>query len=136
MIARQPEGQDNGRPEELSFGLVSSKEETISSWDESEELAEGNELAWEQNSLSHFPFTVAAEAYEDGKSQIQRIIINGNDAARQDGSRVIFGRVVEGMEVIEDILGSELSTDAEESAGQGRPADFITITSVSVVNSD
>ncbi len=132
-IARSPEGSDNGQPEELSFGLVSSKEESVSSWNESEELEVGSELPWELSSLSHFPFMVAAEPHEEGKSQIQRIVINGNDAAQRDGSRVIFGRVIEGQEVLEDILGSELSTETEESAGQGRPADFITITSVKVI---
>jgi cyclophilin family peptidyl-prolyl cis-trans isomerase len=132
-IARQPEGRDSGQPEEVSFGLVSSKEETVSSWIDSEDLDEGNQLDWELGSLSHFPFMVAAEPHEEGKSQIQRIVINGNDAAQRDGSRVVFGRVVEGMDVLEDILGSELSTDSEESAGQGRPADFITITAVRVV---
>lgn len=134
QVTRQAEGQTTDRPEEISFGLVSSKEDTISSWQNDEDLAdEGNALPWESNDLSHFPFMVAAEPHTDGKSQIQRIVINVNDAAVRDGSRVIFGQVVEGMDVISEILSAELSTESEEVAGRGRPVDFITIESVTVV---
>jgi len=124
------------RPGEIHFGLVSSKKDSISSWQDDEELAdEANALPWETSSLSHFPFMVAAEPYTEGRSQIQRVVINVDDAAAsRDGSRVIFGRVLEGMEVIREILGSELSTESEETAGQGRPVDFITIEAVTVVD--
>ena len=98
-------------------------------------MEEDDRLDWEESpELSHFPGTIAAEASLDGKSQIQRVVINGADVgASKDGSQVIFGRVVEGLDLIERIINeAEYRTEADNQNGRGIPSDDIKIGSITI----
>ena len=123
-------------PSALKFGLpVTQEEKDRSKWASPEPVEEDDRLDWEESpELSHFPGTIAAEASLDGKSQIQRVVINGADVgASKDGSQVIFGRVVEGLDLIERIINeAEYRTEADNQNGRGIPSDDIKIGSITI----
>ena len=117
---------------EMGVGWASTKENDREQW-KAGDVEEDHLVDWEDTGLSHFPFMVAVEAAKEGKSQVERIIINSVDlAASRDGNRVIVGRVVEGQDVVEQIVQSQFSDAAELERGSGRPEETYTITSVTV----
>lgn len=122
-------------PVQFHFGLPASKDDDTDKWTTTEPSK--TTLEFEYNDLSHFPGMVAAEMESDGeKSSGERIWINANDcAAHFDGERVIFGRIVEGLDVVRSIcLDTPFRSEADERAGQGIPQTFITIEKVQVVD--
>jgi cyclophilin family peptidyl-prolyl cis-trans isomerase len=117
--------------EQLQFGLPGSKEPERTKWEPSPER---KKIDFEDNDLSHFPGMVAAVAEDEGKSSAERIWINASDCASEaDGTRVIFGRVVEGLDLVRDICQATFENEEMRRAGQGRPQATITIESVTVV---
>ena len=68
----------------------------------------------------------------DERSCADRFWIVGDDAARYDGERVIFGYVVEGLDAVRSICEEAMSAQ-EEQAGRGKPAATIRVTSVQVL---
>lgn len=122
-------------PVQFHFGLPASKDDDTDKWVTTEPSK--TTLEFEYNDLSHFPGMVASELESDGeRSSGERIWINANDcAAHFDGERVIFGRVVEGLDVIRSIcLDTPFRSEADERAGQGIPQTFITIEKVEVLD--
>jgi cyclophilin family peptidyl-prolyl cis-trans isomerase len=122
----------NERPSEFSFGLPASKDPDRSKWITTEKSA--NILEFEETGISHFPYMVAFAPEEEGKSSSgERIWINATDAAQaHDGQRVVFGRVVEGQEVVDRITQSLFATTVEDERGEGKPQTDITIKSVTI----
>ncbi|MBZ0154072.1 MAG: peptidylprolyl isomerase [Planctomycetes bacterium] len=119
------------QPRALHFGYETTKaEDDRSKWLTTEPSK--NLVDWEKNSLSHFPGAVSMQAEADGKSCADRIWISIDDAPSNDGTRVIVGYVVEGLENLSRISDAALSVQDEES-GRGRPTENIRITKVSVI---
>jgi len=117
---------------EMRFGLASAKQDDRSRWSATEPSS--IKLAWEESNLSHFPGMVAAEAESDRKqSSGDRVWINATDAAQSDGDRVIFGRVVEGLEIVKQITEEQFSTLEEGRQGSGKPQRNIQIESMTVL---
>lgn len=115
-------------PMQLHIGLESSRQDDRTLWvaqDESKHVVE-----WEDNDLSHFAGTLAGQPTGDGKSSADRLWFAVEDNAPQDGNRVIFGRVVSGLDVLRRICESGFATQAEEESGVGKPQDNITVLSV------
>jgi cyclophilin family peptidyl-prolyl cis-trans isomerase len=77
---------------------------------------------------------IAAKPETEGKSSGDRFYVNVNDgAAQSDGTRVIFGRVISGLDVVKQIvLDTPFSTENERRFGTGRPRDDIVIESVTI----
>jgi hypothetical protein len=127
--------------EEMHVGLVSSKQDDRTKWVEERGKVEGEfsgsaitTIDFESSGISHFPFVVAATAGKDGKSLPGRIWITSSDAARNDGTRVVFGRVVEGQEVVERLIeDTPFATEDEANAGVGVPRDTIRIQTVEII---
>ncbi len=129
------ESQNPDQAMELHFGLPSSKDADSSKWTKTD--PSGTILDFEDNDLSHFPGMVAAATESEGKSSGERIWINANDCASQsnyDGQRVIFGRIVEGLDVIESICESPFESEQDSRSGRGRPSERIKIESVTVID--
>lgn len=123
-------------PSEMHFGLPMTRDALRADWSTTEEVDESHVVEWEGSSaLSHFPGSVAAIATPGGEdSQIERIAINAKDvAASKDGSRVIFGRVIEGLDLIERIVADvEFLAETDNQNGAGVPADDIVIKSITI----
>lgn len=138
QIKRAPGAGDQGQTsvEELHFGLVATKtEQDRSKWDAERAELEKDVTAvdFEDSKISHFPFMVAATVGKDGKSLPGRVLINVNDASSLDGQRVVFGRVVEGQDVVRRlVLDPVFATEDERQRGTGSPRDTIRIQSVTV----
>ncbi len=133
-IRREAGGSTSDTPTagEMLFGWPSTKENDREQW-KAGDVEEDHLVDWEDTGLSHFPFMVAVEAAKEGRSQVERIVINSVDlAVSRDGNRVIVGRVVEGQDVVEQIVQSQFSDAAELERGTGRPEETYTITSVTV----
>lgn len=117
------------RPSEFAFGLPASREDDRGKWvttDKSTAI-----LDFPDTSLSHFPYMVSFAPEADGKSSGERVWINSTDASRQyDGDRIVFGRVVEGQDVVDRITQTLFATTAEDERGEGKPRDNIEITSI------
>lgn len=114
---------------EFAFGWPTSREDDESKW-KSEDVPAENILDWEGegSGLSHFPGTVAVASHEKGRSQVQEWVITAEDSTQSDGTRVIIGQVVEGLDVVRRIVrDTSFADDAQERSGTGRPADRITI---------
>lgn len=130
-------GMGGETPQEFRFGVPSTKDQSDrTKWNANEPLTEKEGVDYEANDLSHFPGMVAAAAApsDPDKSAIKRLWINATDAGgRHDGQRVIFGRVVEGMEVVQEIAGFPYSTADESRFGRGKPREDIVITQVDVI---
>lgn len=120
--------------EELSVGLRATRESELRTDWIAEDPLEDNILDWEASTLSHFPGMLAVEPHTEGRSQVERLVFNTTDAAGQrDGTRVIVGRVVRGLELLESMVSAvEFTTETDTDRGFGAPADLITVTSVRV----
>ena len=117
-------------PLSLHFGFASTKDDDRTKWtttEPSEHL-----LDWEQSGLSHFEGAISARPEADGKSCADRIWVHVDDDAMQDGSRVVFGYVTDGMDVLRSICEAGMSAE-DEDIGVGRPSENIRITSVEVL---
>lgn len=139
MISRDPAQKDAFSQEavqEMHFGLAVTKDQDDrTKWtEERSNLEVEGEIDWEDSGISHFPGMVAATDGGEGKSIPFRVWINCSDAAAQrDGMRVVFGKVVEGLDVVERIvLESTFSNEAESRSGSGMPRDTIRIESVTI----
>ena len=116
---------------QFHFGFASTRGEDRSQWDTTKP---SEHLVDENTGLSHFPGAVAARLDADGKSQVDRLWIVGDDAAAQDGTRQVFAYVVEGMDVVKGICKDlPLSSAQEDQVGRGKPADNIKIESITKV---
>jgi len=138
-VHRAPANAANpNAPRQLHFGLAASKDDDRTKWDEAKGKESGVVLEFEDNPLSHFPGMVAAapETGADGKSSGERIWITANDAVQFDGQRVIFGRVVEGLDVIDEICDRAFVEDNMETNGRGKLQTNVTIDSITIVNDD
>ena len=114
----------------MHFGYTSTKDDDRTSWstkEPSEHL-----LDWEETGLSHFEGAISANAEADGKSCADRIWVQVDDNPANDGQRVVFGYVVEGLEVIQEICEAGMSAE-EEDRGNGRPTENIRVTEVEVL---
>ncbi|MCK5942175.1 MAG: peptidylprolyl isomerase [Planctomycetes bacterium] len=118
------------RPYAMHFGFASTREDDRTKWTTTEPSE--HQLDWEDTGLSHFEGAVSARPEADGKSCADRIWIHVDDQADLDGSRVVFGYVVEGMDVLRSICEAGMSAE-EEDRGQGRPTENIRITEVEVL---
>ena len=77
---------------------------------------------------------VAMAAEADGKSSGERFWIVASDAPRLDGSRVIFGRVVEeDLPILEDICDRAFAEEQAERDGRGALLENIVVESATVV---
>jgi len=114
----------------LHFGFESSKDDDRTKWSTTE--PSNNVVDFEDSGLSHFPGAVATRPEAEGKSCADRLWISVDDDSDFDGSRVVIGYVVEGMDVLRDIGGAALSAQ-EEERGRGRPIENIRITAVEVL---
>jgi cyclophilin family peptidyl-prolyl cis-trans isomerase len=117
-------------PMQLSLGFESTKEAEQSKWIKTDPSQ--NTVEFETNSLSHFPGAVAARVETDGKSAADRFYVVADDAAEQDGQRVVFGYIVEGLENVKKVCESAMSAQ-EDEAGVGVPTDRVTVTNVTQV---
>ena len=117
-------------PYSLHFGYVSTKDDDRTKWTTTEPSE--HQLDWEQSGLSHFEGAISARPEADGKSCADRIWVHVDDDAMQDGSRVVFGYVTEGMDVLRSICEAGMSAE-DEDVGVGKPSENIRITSVEVL---
>lgn len=131
-------GPAQGSPRQLHFGLATSKENDRTLWDEAEGKPSGVILDFEDNDLSHFAGMLAAEPEQgsDGKSSGERIWITANDAVQFDGQRVIFGRVVEGLDVVDGICDRAFVEEEMETTGRGKLQTNVTIDSITIVGEE
>jgi len=118
------------RPNALHFGFASTKEDDRTKWTDTEPSE--NQVEWEETGLSHFDGAISARPEADGKSCADRIWIQVDDQANLDGNRVVFGYVVEGLDVLRSICEAGMSAE-EEDRGVGRPSENIRITAVEVL---
>lgn len=134
MIQRQrADAEPDSAAEQLEFGLPGSKDDDRSKW-VAAAPDEIGKLDFEDSPISHFPGMVAAASAAEGKSSSEQVWINASDAARFfDGERVVFGRVVEGLELIQEITQSPFETEEMRRSGQGRPSSTVTIESATIV---
>lgn len=121
------------RPMELHFGFDSSRTEDRTQWASKEPSK--HQVEFEDSNLSHFAGAVCGRPEADGdaggKSCVDRIWISVDDNAQQDGERVVFGYVVEGLDVLKSICELPMSSTQEDESGEGRPNDLVRITKVS-----
>ena len=117
---------------ELHFGFDSSRVEDRTQWASKEPSK--NQVDFEDSNLSHFAGAVCgrpeADAESGGKSCVDRLWISVDDNAGQDGERVVFGYVVEGLDVLKSICDLPMSSTQEDENGEGRPNDLVRITKV------
>lgn len=118
------------RPYAMHFGFASTKDDDRTKWTTTEPSE--NQLDWEQTGLSHFEGAISARPEADGKSCADRLWIHLDDQANLDGNRVVFGYVVEGMDVLREICELGMSAE-EEDRGQGRPTENVRVTAVEVL---
>lgn len=134
-IRREPQPNDFKRdvPDEIAFGLASTKDEDDRTKWVPGDVAEDHVIDWETSNLSHFPGTVAVEIAKEGRSQVERLVINTDDAAATtDGNRVIVGRVVEGLDVVVDMVNGGFADATSVTIGRGKPEENYVIKSVTV----
>ncbi len=109
------------------FGLEASKGDDRSLWVSKEPSK--HQIDYEHTDLSHFPGAVSA-LMEGEKSSLDRIWVSADDNVSMDGNRVVFGYVVEGMDVLKTITETGFATQGEEESGSGKPQDNITVESI------
>lgn len=114
----------------VHFGFESSKDDDRTKWTTTE--PSNNVVDFEDSGLSHFPGAVSTQPEAEGKSCADRLWISVDDEFNLDGSRVVIGYVVEGMDVLREIGDAALSAQ-EEDQGRGRPIENIRITAVEVL---
>lgn len=117
-------------PYSLHFGFQSTKDETRSKWTTTEPSE--HIVPFEKTGLSHFPGAVAARPEADGESCADRLWISVDDEANLDGSRVVFGYVVEGLDVLRTVCEAGMDAQSED-AGRGQPTENIRITAVELL---
>ncbi|MCA8976473.1 MAG: peptidylprolyl isomerase [Planctomycetes bacterium] len=117
-------------PMQFHLGWTTTKEPDRSKWTKTEPSE--NQVEFEESDLSHFPGAVAAREEADGKSCADRFYVCGEDCADKDGSRVVFGYVVDGLETVKNVCEAAM-TAQEADAGKGVPEDNITVVSVTVL---
>jgi len=118
------------RPMQLHFGYETTKGENRDDWKKTDESK--HQVEFEESGLSHFPGAVSGSIEADGKSCVDRIWVNVEDAAQEDGSKVVFGMIVDGLDNLRKVCEAAM-TAQEEDAGQGVPADTIRITGVKIL---
>ncbi len=127
-VIRSTDAIDQGHS--LHFGFESSKEDVRSKWTTTEPST--NLVEFEDTGLSHFAGALSARPEADGKSCFDRLWVSVTDESNQDGMRVVFGYVTEGLDVLENICQSNLDLQ-DEDRGQGRPTENIRISAVEVL---
>lgn len=120
-------GQSMRRATQFHFGFEGSKKDDRTLWADKDPSK--HQVEYEHNSRSHFPGAVSGRQ-EGTKSCVDRLWVSVDDNLTMDGTRVIFGYVVDGMEVLRKIGEVGLATQGEEEAGSGKPQDDIKIESV------
>lgn len=119
-------------PSHFEFGWPSSKSEDRSTW-KVEDLPDESLLDWQATGVSLFPGMVSLPAGRDSKAQLERLIFNADDEAQSaDGTRIVIGRVVEGLDVVRQIVDAEFADDKAAESGRGRPLEAFKITAVRV----
>ncbi len=118
------------QPHEMHLGFESTKDNDRTKWTDTEPSK--HQLAFVKNSLSHFAGAVSARVEAEGKSCADRFWINFDDAPANDGDRVVFGFVVEGLENIKKVCEVTMTTE-EEGQGRGKPSETIRVTAVTVI---
>ena len=123
QISRAPKGKDEDVAQTIHFGHPESKQTDRSKWAVPVTLEDDQMLDFEESNISFFPGTVAAEKEKQGeKSSARRFFIAVNDCAgSHDGEYVVFGKVVRGLEVLQDIVEVEFQTEGEDDRGTGIP---------------
>jgi cyclophilin family peptidyl-prolyl cis-trans isomerase len=132
-LVRGPAQQPWVERGEFLIGLPSTRADDRTDWKVGEKPAEEHLLEWEETDLSHFPGTLAVVPAADGKSQVEQLVFVAVDAAAEkDGDRVIVGRVVEGLDIVQEIVDSPFSQESEANAGEGLPESNIALESVTI----
>ncbi|MBK8980554.1 MAG: peptidylprolyl isomerase [Planctomycetes bacterium] len=117
---------------EFRLGWKSTEDADPSKWTAGK-IAEGDEIGWEDSGVSNFPGVLAVEAGIGDKSQVERLVFTSADVAgRWDGSRVVVGRIVSGLDVVESIVDSPFADEESQQRGFGRPQDEFLIKDVRV----
>jgi len=129
-IQRNGKGMGSRRPMQLHLGFASTKETERTKWVKTDPSS--HQIDFEKNTLSHFQGAVSAREGVDGKSCVDRFWIAVEDAAEEDGTRVVFAYVVEGLENLKKVCEAAM-TGQEDEAGIGIPTDNITVTSVTIL---
>lgn len=123
----------SGFTAELCFlGNPKAKDEDRSTW--GDDYHSEKQIDFEDNGISHFPFMLAADR-QMGKlnSDSEIVYFTGNDCARErDQAYVVFGRVMEGHEIIRKLVTAKLMTTPQEEAGLGKPKEDIKVIKVTV----
>ena len=117
-------------PYAMHFGFQSTKDDIRSKWTTTEPSS--NIVEFEDTGLSHFAGAVSARPEAEGKSCADRLWISVDDDANNDGSRVVFGFVVEGLDILRTVCEASLDIQAEEQ-GQGQPTENIRVTAAEVL---
>lgn len=118
------------QPRSMHLGFESTKDDDRTKWITTEPSK--HLLDFEDNSLSHFAGAVSGRVGADGKSCADRFWIVADDASGFDGERVVFGYVVEGLDVVKRVCEESMSAQ-EESVGRGRPTANVRVTAVKVL---
>lgn len=118
-------------PCELHIGFGSTKDDDRTKWSETDPSTK--KVEFEKNTLSHFAGAVSARPDADGQSCADRFWIAVDDAPAHDGERVIFAYVVEGLDALKKVCEGAMEKQQDEERGQGRPADVIRVTAVTVI---
>ncbi len=126
---RRP-AKDMKQPHELHLGFETTKDANSEKWTTTEPSK--HQVDFEKGGLSHFAGAVSADNAPDGKSSADRFKISVDDAPRNDGERVVFGYVVEGLDNLKRVCEAAMSAQDDER-GQGRPSEPIRVTNVTVL---
>jgi cyclophilin family peptidyl-prolyl cis-trans isomerase len=129
-IQRNGKGMGSRRPMQLHLGFASTKETDRTKWSKTDPST--HQVDFEKNTLSHFQGAVSAREGVDGKSCADRFWIAVEDAAEEDGTRVVFAYVIEGLENLKKVCEVAM-TGQEDEAGIGMPTDKITVTKVTIL---
>lgn len=112
------------------FGDPATKEDDRTKWGK---FKSETQIEDERSGISHFPFMLAADRDTTKKgSDSQLVYFTASDATKRDDGYVVFGRVVEGQDVVTSISEKPLSSAEETQSGSGVPATTITITKATV----
>lgn len=130
----QRRGNTTGSPYEgdLAFlGDPESKNDDKTKWGQ---FRSKEEIEHEVSGISHFPFMLAADRDPSKiNSDSQLIYFTASDCSeRRDDQYVVFGRVVEGEEILTTIVKASMSQTSEESVGKGKPASATKVEKVTV----
>ncbi len=115
---------------QMHLGFESTREADREKWTTTDPSK--HPLDFEKSDLSHFPGAVAARPEAEGKSAAERFFIVAEDASRNDGERVVFGYVIDGLDAVKAIC-EEPMTAQEEELGRGKPSENITVESVEIL---